>query len=189
MVRLGGGLALLHERQKGLMQNVFRLPVAQTQRPAVQQQFRPLGLVQNFAPLRMSVAAHVTSSLDRHQGPAFCIKKTPRPLSRLSLKAGRSTRRPVQLVRDLPSAVRALPDTFRGLPSRVRDLPSAAQDLQKSVWDHPKSVWDLPKSVWDLQNAVWDLPKSVLDFPKSVWDLPNDAWEHPNTAWESWDSG
>src|SRR5256885_6648799 len=48
----------LHQGDECLLQNIFRLGMAQTQSPAIKKQFCPFGLVQGLAPLRLLAVVH-----------------------------------------------------------------------------------------------------------------------------------
>jgi len=58
VLRLLRRLGPLHEREERSLQNVLSLAMAQTQRPAVQDQIGRFGSVQGFAPPALLVALH-----------------------------------------------------------------------------------------------------------------------------------
>jgi len=75
MLRLKGRPRPPHQSYERVLQNILGLPVAQTERAAVQDQFRRLVPIQRFAPDGLFLDAHDSKvQWDRHQKPAFCIK-------------------------------------------------------------------------------------------------------------------
>lgn len=73
VLRLFRRLGLLHQRHKRFLKHILRLPVAQSQRPAVQHQARGFRLVQPFAPCVFRFV-HVIQSPNRHPVRQICIK-------------------------------------------------------------------------------------------------------------------
>jgi len=60
MFRLKWPIRALHQSQKGFLQDVFRLAVAQTQRPSVQKQLRGFVVIKPLAPILCRFVAHVS---------------------------------------------------------------------------------------------------------------------------------
>src|SRR5256885_16932647 len=74
MLRLHRRLPPLHQRHKRLLEDILRLVVAQTQRPAVENQLRGLRFIEALAPAEFSFSAHI-SSWNRHLHRPICINK------------------------------------------------------------------------------------------------------------------
>ena len=58
MLRPQGNLELLHQGEEGFLHHVFRLTMAQTQRPAIKNQIRGLRFIKPPAPVEFHLAVH-----------------------------------------------------------------------------------------------------------------------------------
>lgn len=58
MRRLTGGFRQTHQRNKRLLQNIFRFTVTQSQSPTIEQQLNRLLVVKRLAPVRLWLSVH-----------------------------------------------------------------------------------------------------------------------------------